>query len=667
MSGERDLERYRAAIERVRALTMLHLETGRAAPRAETVKELTRVLGEMERFLAATREGSRDARLAEALGLTREEVGFLWTVVAVSTDPRIAPHLASLGMDHQRSATLAFHARIEKLAGEQAVGLGLSLGPAHPLVRHRILVAHDDLTPSAGTWQAPQRTAAFLAGDDTIDADLLGAGARIAVPDGLLVDDRLRPVYQRLERALGGGDVVVVIDGPIGVGRRTAVAVAARGLGRPVVALDLAHVAPGAVALERALAALVREARLTDAVPVVAGLDALPHTEGGDGGLLRLIARALDSMPGPCATTTILQGADLGTRKPQLRVSIPVPPTSTRRTLWDRALGDHAPGVAAADRDVLAMRYRLGAGGVGSAVRAAHLLAGERGDGLGLADLVHGVRNDIAERMGGLAARVQVRQDWDELVLGKDTMDQIRGLTARVKHAHRVLEDWGLARKLARGTGVAALFSGPPGTGKTMVAGLIARELDLELYQVDLSKVVSKWVGETEKQLSRIFDAADAGHALLLFDEADALFAKRTEVKGAIDRYANLEVNYLLQRVEAFGGITILTTNMDTSIDPALIRRLAAHVRFWPPEQDERLLLWKGFLTSGNIPLAADLDFAALAARFSEMTGANIRNAAITAAFLAASEDAPLSQAHLERACRGEYASMGRQLSGAAK
>jgi SpoVK/Ycf46/Vps4 family AAA+-type ATPase len=269
--------------------------------------------------------------------------------------------------------------------------------------------------------------------------------------------------------------------------------------------------------------------------------------------------------------------------------------------------------------------------------------------------------------MGGLAARVQVRQRWDELVLGKDTLDQIKALTARVKHAHKVLEEWGLESKLARGTGVAALFSGPPGTGKTMVAGLIARELELELYQVDLSKVVSKWVGETEKQLSRIFDAADAGHALLLFDEADALFAKRTEVKGAIDRYANLEVNYLLQRVEAFGGITILTTNMDSSIDPALLRRLAAHVRFWPPELDERIALWRGFLAGGAVPLEEDVDLEAMAKRFTEMTGANIRNAAIAAAFLAADEGVAVASRHIERAARGEYASMGRQLSGATR
>ena len=655
MSGARDLERYRAAIERVRALTMLHVEGGRAEPRADVVRELTRIVAEMERHLQATKEGARDSRLAATLGLSADEVGFLWTIVAVSTDPRLPPHLAPLGMGDARSASLAFHARIERLAGERAVALGLALGPAHPLVRHRILVPHDDVTPAAGTWQAPHRTAAYLAGDDGIDPELLGAAARVAVPEGMLLDDATAAAHERLAAVLAGGEVIAVVDGPVGVGRRTAIAAAAARLGRPVVALDLARLAPGAAPLERGLAALVREARLTGAVPVVAGLDELPAIEG-DRAAQRAVVRALDAVPGPAAVTTILAGTELGAQKPAIRIAIPVPGTATRRALWDRALGDATPAGAA--RDQLAMRYRLGPGGVASAMRAARLLGG---------DVVAGVRNDIADRMGGLAARVSVRQRWDELVLGRDTLDQVRGLIARVRHAHRVLEEWGLGGKLARGTGVAALFSGPPGTGKTMVAGLIARELDLELYQVDLSKVVSKWVGETEKQLSRIFDAADAGHALLLFDEADALFAKRTEVKGAIDRYANLEVNYLLQRVEAFGGITILTTNMDTSIDPALIRRLAAHVRFWPPEHDERLTLWKGFLTTASVPLAPDVDFDDLATRFGEMTGANIRNAAIAAAFLAADDDTPVTRAHLERACRIEYVSMGRQLAGATR
>jgi SpoVK/Ycf46/Vps4 family AAA+-type ATPase len=226
-----------------------------------------------------------------------------------------------------------------------------------------------------------------------------------------------------------------------------------------------------------------------------------------------------------------------------------------------------------------------------------------------------------------------------------------------------VLDGWGFRKKLARGAGVAALFSGPPGTGKTMVSGLLARELQLEMYQVDLSRIVSKCIGETEKQLAKVFEAAEAGHALLLFDEAEALFAKRSaDVKSAVDRYANLEVNYLLQRVESFGGVVILTTNLDTSIDPALRRRLASHIVFGAPDVEERAKLWQSMLDTGA-PLAANIDVRALAQEFASMTGANIRNATLTAAFIAADEGVSISMQHLQRAARSEYRAMGRMLT----
>ncbi|MCW5803157.1 MAG: ATP-binding protein, partial [Deltaproteobacteria bacterium] len=287
----------------------------------------------------------------------------------------------------------------------------------------------------------------------------------------------------------------------------------------------------------------------------------------------------------------------------------------------------------------------------GGAVRAGELRAG--------------LRHNIAERMGGLADRIEVTQTWDDLVLADDLRDQVVALIGRVRHAHQVLDTWGYRRRIARGAGTAALFSGPPGTGKTMVAGLIARELDLELYQVDLSKVVSKWVGETEKNLGRVFDAAEEGHALLLFDEADALFGQRSSnVGGANDRYANLEVNYLLQRVEAFGGIAILTTNLESAIDTALIRRLAAHVVFATPDEDERARLWRHQTTTGTAPIAASADHDHLARAFPKMSGANIRNAAVAAAFLAASDGSPtITQDHLLRAAHAEYRSMGHMVT----
>jgi len=294
--------------------------------------------------------------------------------------------------------------------------------------------------------------------------------------------------------------------------------------GRSVMALDVRRLPGEAAALLAALRGLHRESLLRESVALCADVDELGSGDEGPGPL-RALARALDEMPGPVVVTSSRAGLELPVRRPILRLPYTIPETATRRALWVRALGP-AAAEGAADIELLAMRYRLGAGGIGRTVGSARLLAG--GAPMTTPHLVAGVRSNIAERLGDLARRLEVRQSWDDLVLAPDLLDQARALVARVRHAHRVLEDWGFAAKLPLGVGVAALFSGPPGTGKTMLAGLIARELDLELYQVDLSKVVSKWVGETEKQIGRIFEAADAGHGLLLFDEAEALFARRT-------------------------------------------------------------------------------------------------------------------------------------------
>ncbi|HEV7555897.1 MAG TPA: ATP-binding protein, partial [Kofleriaceae bacterium] len=373
----------------------------------------------------------------------------------------------------------------------------------------------------------------------------------------------------------------------------------------------------------------------------------------------------LDGVDGIAVVTATVAGTDLGTTRPLVRVAWAVADTAVRAEMWARAV-DAAGGCAGEDLSGLAHRYRVGPAAIVRAVSSTMLATGSDRP-LDAATLASGLRHNIAERLGGLATRVEVTQSWDDLVIGDDTADLIAGVVGRVRHAHQVLDRWGYRSKIARGAGVAALFSGAPGTGKTMVAGLIAKELDLELYQVDLGNVVSKWVGETEKNLARVFDAAEEGHALLLFDEADALFAARSsEVKSANDRYANLEVNYLLQRVEAFGGITILTTNLDTAIDPALKRRLAANIVFGMPDEDERCQLWERQTATGTAPLARDLDPEALSRAFPLMSGANIRNAAISAAFLAASDaSVTITQQHLARAARAEYRAMGHMVTDA--
>lgn len=255
---------------------------------------------------------------------------------------------------------------------------------------------------------------------------------------------------------------------------------------------------------------------------------------------------------------------------------------------------------------------------------------------------------------------MSVRQNWSDLVLPEEQLEAITELIARIRQRTRVFEEWALGAKVGKGLGTSALFSGPPGTGKTMVAALIARELGLELYQVDLAKVVSKWIGESEKNLATLFDAAEAGHAILLFDEADALFGKRTELKSSNDRYANLETNYLLQRLETFSGICILTSNHESNIDPAFQRRFSLHLRFDLPELEERERIWRAVLTAGSAaPLAPDLNFASLARRY-ELSGGSIRNAALRAAFLAADQESAITMAHLERAARLEYEALGK-------
>jgi SpoVK/Ycf46/Vps4 family AAA+-type ATPase len=230
-----------------------------------------------------------------------------------------------------------------------------------------------------------------------------------------------------------------------------------------------------------------------------------------------------------------------------------------------------------------------------------------------------------------------------------------------MKYSNRVYEEWGFGRRVGYGKGMIALFSGPPGTGKTMLAGLIAKELDLDIYQVDLAQVVSKWVGETEKQLARVFDQAERAHAVLLFDEADSLFAKRTEVKTSNDRYGNLAVNYLLQRLEAYSGVAILTTNKEAALDEALRRRLSLHLHLDTPKPPERERLWWSMLPT-RAPSARNINFKQLAKEY-EITGGYIKNITLRAAFLAATEGVPIHMGLLRRAAALEMEDMGRLVS----
>nr|WP_238342076.1 ATP-binding protein [Actinopolymorpha rutila] len=248
---------------------------------------------------------------------------------------------------------------------------------------------------------------------------------------------------------------------------------------------------------------------------------------------------------------------------------------------------------------------------------------------------------------------------WDDLVLPALPRRQLGALCAAVRQRHRVLGDWGFADRGDRGLGTTALFSGPSGTGKTLAAEVIAGDLGLDLVHVDLSQVVSKYIGESEKHLAALFDAAEGGGAVLLFDEADALFGKRSEVRDSHDRYANLEVGYLLQRMEAFRGLAVLTTNARSVLDPAFLRRVHTVVAFPYPDAELRAALWRR-----AFPDAAPtdgIDPARLAAI--DLPGGGIAAAALTAAYLAAEESSPITTRHVTEAARWELAKSGRTLA----
>jgi SpoVK/Ycf46/Vps4 family AAA+-type ATPase len=336
-------------------------------------------------------------------------------------------------------------------------------------------------------------------------------------------------------------------------------------------------------------------------------------------------------------------------------VDVPVLGAQERRGL----LADHLLRVGAeVGPETLGAHVSLGPPQLARAVRVAQRVAGLDGGTVGREALRVGVRTQNAAGLERLARRIEPEVGWEDLVLAPGVRRALQELAARARNRDQVLVDWRMRRGGGRGRGVTALFAGDSGTGKTMAAEVIARDLGLDLYTVNLATVVDKYVGETEKNLERIFAEAGGVNAVLFFDEADAIFGKRSEVRDAHDRYANIESAYLLQRLETFDGLAVLATNLRANIDEAFTRRLDAIVDFPPPTAELRERLWRACLAA-PLPVADDVDVGFCAASF-ELTGGNIRSAATTAAYLAAESGGPVTMAQVVGAVEQEYRKLGR-------
>ena len=444
----------------------------------------------------------------------------------------------------------------------------------------------------------------------------------------------------------------ILVRGRTGSGRTTLLASLAAAAGRRLAVIDAHGLPREAEPFQRALRQALRRAHLAGHLPTIAHLDDITFDERAG---REVAAEVMKLHPGVIAA---IAAADSPTPFPAgyVGIDLPVLSETERRGVWERACGE--VGLVNGDLDLLAARYRIGPGMVRRAVAAARDQLAITPEADPTAQLDAYIRQTRDARLSQFAHRVDKLATWSTIVLPPDILDSLRELVGRVRHRKTVFDTWGMGKTVATARGLTALFQGPPGTGKTLVAGVIARELGLELYQVDLSKVMSKWIGETERNLSQIFDAAEDGQVVLLFDEADSLFAKRTEVRSSNDRYANLEVNYLLQRLDSFEGIAVLTTNLGTSIDQAFKRRLSFRLSFPFPDEETREQLWRAHLPA-ELPIEGVLDLGCLARKY-QLSGGYIRNACMRAAFLAAQGETALHQYHLERAVALEFAELGK-------
>lgn len=461
--------------------------------------------------------------------------------------------------------------------------------------------------------------------------------------------------------------IIFYFYGPYGTEKRSLAEATCHDLGLSLIIGDVRKMLDGPLAFGEAIGLLCREAILQKAALCLEHFDYLLSDDDKHYVHLKALLKEIQSFSG---LTLFL----LGNRPwyPQgflnehifITIEFQIPDDKDRKRFWESCFGGRYQLANDVDLGALAGKFRFTPGQIQDAIITARNYAywsSPEGTQITMEYLYTACRAQSNQKLSTLAHKIKPKYTWDEIVLPDDALAQMREMCQRVAYRHRVLGDWGFDRKLSQGKGVNALFLGPSGTGKTMAVEIIANELGLDLYKVDLSGVVSKYIGETEKNLDRIFTATTNANAILFFDEADALFGKRSEVRDSHDRYANIEISYLLQKMEEYEGVSILASNLGQNLDEAFIRRLAFTIHFPFPDDTNRRHIWEKIWPE-ETPLGDGVDLDFLARQF-KMSGGNIKNIALSAAFLAANDGGTITMTHLLHATRREYQKMGKFLS----
>jgi hypothetical protein len=605
------------------------------------------------------------ARLAELFNLSPFERDVLLLCAGVELDASFAALCASAQADSQQGHP-TFGLALAALPGAH----WSALTPAAPL-RHWHLVS---VEPGGGLTSSPvridERVLHYLAGISYRDEQLAGLLQPLPEP-GYLV-----PSHSRIAREIAATWLqaagtsalpAVQLTGTEVDSKRAIAAAVGRLLRMDVYLLPAAAIPVDPAALDGFLRRWRREAALGNGLLLI-GCDDGDRAGPGYGEEMResAVARLVESGASEPLFVSGRERRDPWQR-PVISFEVGKPEPAEQRAIWQTLLADVEPALDG-QVDALVSQFNLNTPTIlaayhGALGRVADGVDGEPGSApqelrSALWDVC---RSQARLQLDDLAQRIEAVAGWDDLVLPAREIEILHEIALQVQYRSQVYEAWGFQSKSKRGLGISALFAGASGTGKTMAAEVLARELDLDLYRIDLSAVVSKYIGETEKNLRRVFDAAETGGAILLFDEADALFGKRSEVRDSHDRYANIEVSYLLQRMEAYRGLAILTTNLKEALDSAFLRRLRFVVEFPFPNSDDRDRIWRNIFPAATP--TQQLDYAKLSRL--DVTGGNIRNMAMHAAFLAAASGESVDMGHLAMAARHEYAKLERPLTAA--
>ncbi len=655
--------------------------------------------------------------LSELFSLTPFERDVLLIGLAPELDGRFAKLYAYLQNDMtKKQPAVGMLLELFCASLEEKLEAREYFSPSAPLLGNRLIsLVGDGANANANppllsrSVKLDERIAAFLLNSDGTDPKIARFSTLVkpfrSFGDLIVPDEQKNCLLEAVKRRIEEDSrLMFFFYGPSGTGKKLSAEACCRELGVNMLLADVGAFPKGGEG--EALSLVLREALLQQGAVFLDNFDVLwersPQGQDADAGLsgsgssgsgnsgsgssgsgisgsglsgssfsgysLSGLVRELDSFPGPVFLSGEKSWEPGSALKDNIFIScaFPLPSFAERKQLWELCLKNsgHSFGEAdledLEDLEDLAARFKLSGGHIVDAVCTARGFAAARSSGksaISREDLYRACRNRSSRKLDSLARKINPRRKWQDIVLPPAVKEQLGEICAFVRHKETVYSEWGFDKKLSIGKGLNILFAGPSGTGKTLAAEIIAGEVGLDLYKIDLSGIVSKYIGETEKNLKKIFGEAETGNSILFFDEADALFGKRSEVKDSHDRYANIEVNYLLQQMEEHEGIIILASNYKKNLDDAFLRRLQFAVEFPIPDEASRRAIWTGMFPE-KAPLGEDLDFNFLS-KF-KLTGGNIKNIALLAAVLAADGSGAIGMNESLRALKREFQKMGK-------